>query len=87
MVQESSAELAWRSPAIAGSATFTTEPSMNARLDPRIVATSVARGCAELPESVVTAMAVSQGPVTAPDIGLIPYPQWEPWAHGRHYRP
>jgi hypothetical protein len=29
---------------IAGSATFITEPSMKARLDPKIVAVSVARG-------------------------------------------
>src|ERR1700682_4070170 len=37
---------AWRSCAIAGSATLTTEPSTNARLEPSMVAASVARGCA-----------------------------------------
>src|SRR5215218_8407845 len=35
--------VAWRSACSAGSATLTTVPSMNVRLDPRIVATSVHR--------------------------------------------
>src|SRR5450432_402855 len=46
---------------------------MNARLDPRMVAAKVARGCGVLLESVATAIPVSQGPATAPDIVLIPY--------------
>src|SRR5262249_25275709 len=70
MVQESCAELAPRSPPIAGSATFTTDPSMNSRLDPRIVAVSVARGCGVWHGSAPTANSESQGPTTAPDIVL-----------------
>jgi hypothetical protein len=45
MVQGSSEAVACRSLASAGSATFTADPSMKARLEPRIVAASVARGC------------------------------------------
>src|SRR3954464_13503681 len=44
MTQDNSAGLACRSEDIAASATFITEPSMNARLEPKIVAVSVARG-------------------------------------------
>jgi hypothetical protein len=37
---------ACRSIASAGSATLTTEPSIKARLEPRVAAANVARGCA-----------------------------------------
>jgi hypothetical protein len=58
---------------MAGSATFITEPSMNARLDPKIVAVSVARGW-RLGQGVALApKAASQGlkiPAIAPAPGL-----------------
>ena len=65
MTQDKSAGLACRSEEIAGSATFITEPSMKARLDPKIVAVSVARGW-RLGQGVALApKAASQGLKTA----------------------
>src|SRR3954447_726858 len=65
MTQDNSAGLASRSEDIAASATFITEPSMNARLEPKIVAMSVARGW-RLGQGVALApSAASQGLKTA----------------------
>src|SRR3954451_8139877 len=65
MTQDNSAGLACRSEDIAASATFITEPSMNARLEPKIVAVSVARGW-RLGQGVALApSAASQGLKTA----------------------
>jgi formate dehydrogenase subunit delta len=47
MTQGKLEALAWRSLPKTGNATLTTDPSMKARLEPRMQAASVARGCAE----------------------------------------
>jgi hypothetical protein len=47
MAQGKLEALAWRYLPTTGYATLTTDPSMNARLEPRMLAASVARGCGE----------------------------------------
>jgi len=47
MAQGKLEALAWRSLPKTGNATLTTDPSMKARLEPRMLAASVARGCGE----------------------------------------
>ena len=47
MAQGKLEALAWRSRPKTGNATLTTDPSMKARLEPRMLAASVARGCGE----------------------------------------
>src|SRR5262245_55140275 len=71
MVQESCAEPAPKSPPIAGSATVTTDPWMNAGRDPRMVAASAARGCGVGHGRAAAANSRSQGPGTALDMVLV----------------
>ena len=59
-----------RSRSIAGRPTLTTEPSMKARLEPRMVAASVPVGCSVCGAvGAAEARPWSQGPAVATDIG------------------
>src|SRR4030095_3383373 len=69
IVHASSVAPAPRSCPSAGRAPWTPEPSMNARLDPRIVAASVARGCRVTDGCAAAAILTSHGVANAVLIG------------------